>query len=127
MTNWTTGDDGAFATVAFLAGSPNRVAVLETLAETGPSERRDVVEALDVSRVTAGRVLDALLERGWVERDGRTYETTAAGEVVVDEFGALLDTVEAMDRVAEVLPWLPEDFDVDARRLADARVTVPTW
>jgi predicted transcriptional regulator len=116
-----------FTTVAFLAGSPNRVAVLDALLALGPVARPDLVEAVGVSRVTVGRILDDFAARGWVAREGGTCRITLVGEVVCEAFGSLLWTVESMDRLSAVQPWLPADFDVDPRRLASARITVPTW
>lgn len=116
-----------FDTVAFLAGSPNRIAVLDALATLGPLSRPDLAEEVGVSRVTVGRSLDEFVERGWVTREGPAYRVTSIGEVVSETFGSLLRTMESMDRLATVLPWLPPDFDVDVRRLQTARITVPTW
>jgi predicted transcriptional regulator len=116
-----------FEAVAFLAGSPNRVAVLDALVTDGPAERDALVEAVGASRVTVARVLDALVDRGWAAREGRAYRVTPVGAVVAAEFESFLDTLSAMERLSLVYPWLPDDFDVDLRRLRDARVTVPTW
>lgn len=116
-----------FDTVAFLAGSPNRIAVLDALATLGPLSRPDLVEAVAISRVTVGRILDEFVERGWVTREDPAYRVTSIGEVVSETFGSLLRTMESMDRLSTVLPWLPPDFDVDVRRLQTARITVPTW
>jgi predicted transcriptional regulator len=121
------GSTDPFTTVAFLAGSPNRIAVLDALAEFGPVPRFDLVERLGVSRVTVGRILNDFVARQWVAREGTTFRITPVGEVVCETFGALLTTVESMDRLSSVQPWLPADFDIDARRLATARITVPTW
>jgi predicted transcriptional regulator len=116
-----------FEAVAFLTGSPNRLAVLDALVADGPRDRDGLVDEVDVSRVTVARVLDALVERGWAAREGRVYRATPVGAVVAAEFGSFLDTLTAMETLSLVFPWLPDDFDVDLRRLADARVTVPTW
>jgi predicted transcriptional regulator len=117
----------AFEAVAFLGGSPNRVAVLNALVADGPAERDALVEAIGASRVTVARVLGALVDRGWAAREGRVYRATPVGAVVAAEFASLLGTLSAMETLSIVFPWLPDDFDVDLRRLRDARVTVPTW
>lgn len=117
----------AFEAVAFLAGSPNRVAVLDALATTGPCSRPELVDAVGASRVTVGRILDDFLGRGWVVRTGQRYEHTPVGEVVRETFESALRTVESMNHLSAVQQWLPTDFDVDARRLTSARITVPTW
>jgi predicted transcriptional regulator len=116
----------AFADVEFLAGSPNRVAVLGALVER-PRDRRDLSDALDVSRVTVGRVLGDLEARGWVESDGGGYRATPLGEVVAVEFEDLLETMGTMRELSTVAQWLPSDLDVDFRRFTGCRVTTPTW
>lgn len=116
-----------FDTVAFLAGSPNRIAVLDALVTLGSVSRRDLVDEVGVSRVTVGRIVDEFEARGWATRHGTEYRVTPIGEVVGDTFGSLLRTIASMDRLSTVLPWLPADFDIDVRRLETARITVPTW
>lgn len=117
----------SFDTVAFLAGSPNRIAVLDALSTLGPVSRPDLVDAIGISRVTVGRILEEFLKRGWATREGTEYRVTPVGEVICETFGSFLRTIESMDRLSTVYPFLPADFDVDVRRLADARITVPTW
>jgi predicted transcriptional regulator len=119
--------EDAFAILVFLTGSPNRIAVLHAIATDGAVDRRDLVDDLGLSRVTVTRILDALESRRWITGEGTVYRTTSVGEVVLDECQSLLDTIESMERLSLVLPWLPADFDVDIRRLRNARVTLPTW
>lgn len=121
------GSGYAFSEIAFLAGTPNRISVLDALAAGESVSRRELVEELDISRVTVKRILDALESRGWVSMEGVVYRTTATGSVVLEEFQSLLRTVESMERLSIVRSWLPEDFEVDFRRLLDARITLPTW
>lgn len=113
------------AAVEFLARSENRVRVLDLLDDR-PHDRSELAEAVGVSRVTAQRILDDFERQGWVAREDRTYRTTEIGSIVAVAFGALLETVEATQRLAAVAPWLPDEFDVDLRRLIDARITLPT-
>ena len=115
-----------FSDIEFLAGSPNRAAVLEALVDT-PRDRHDLAEHVGVSRVTIGRILKDLVARGWVASDGSRYWATPIGEVVATEFGALLNTMETMRKLSAVMEWLPPDLDIDFRRFADARITLPTW
>lgn len=117
----------AYVAFAFLAGSPNRIAVLHALTTGEPIDRRDLVDDLGLSRVTVTRILNGLESRAWVASEGSVYYTTAIGDVVAEEFKSFLDTLASMERLALVHPWLPDDFDVDLRRLATASVTVPTW
>jgi predicted transcriptional regulator len=111
----------------FLAGSPNRIAVLDALTAGEPVDRRDLVDDLGLSRVTVTRIVNGLESRGWVTGEGTTYQATPIGEIVLEEVQSLLDTFESMERLSLVLPWLPDDLDVDLRRLTDARITLPTW
>lgn len=111
-------------TVEFLARSENRVRALKVLGDRS-CDRDELAEAVGISRVTAQRILDALVGRGWVTDEGRTYRATQSGTIVSEEFESLLDTMEAMRRLSAVVPWLPPDFDVDLRRLTDARVFLP--
>lgn len=117
--------DDSLADVAFLASSPNRIRALDALAD-GPYDRDELQDALGISRVTAKRILDDFETRGWIVRDEHAYRTTPLGDVIATEFGDLLDTMATMRKLSTVHPWLPDDFDVDLRQLADARITLPT-
>jgi predicted transcriptional regulator len=112
--------------VAFLARSSNRVDVLSLLADS-PRERAELETATGISRITAKRILDDLVERGWVTKSGRTYETTALGDLVEREFSSFFGTMQAANRLQDVVTWLPDSaFDFDLGRLADADITLPT-
>lgn len=111
--------------VEFLARSENRIHALTTIADR-PCDRSTLAETMDASRVTAQRILDDFERYGWAVADGRTYRATAIGAIVSEAFESLLTTVEATQRLAAVAPWLPPEFDVDLRRLTDARITLPT-
>lgn len=118
--------DSPIDTVAFLAGSENRVAALEALAER-PRSRRELMEEYSIARVTLGRVLRELDERNWIVRSGRRYEVTPLGELVISEFADLLGTMETEVRLRDVMPWFPADgLAFDLRCLRDAEVVVPT-
>lgn len=122
-----TDSEGAFGSLVFLARSPNRIAVLDALATEEPVDRRDLVDDLGLSRLTVTRIINALESRGWITSEGAAYQATPVGEVILEEVQSLLDTFESMERLSLVRPWLPADFDVDLRRLTDARITLPTW
>lgn len=112
--------------IEFLARSPNRVTVLETLTE-GPIERYDLEERTGVTRATLGRVLDDFVERGWVVEDDREYETTDLGAYVAREFMGLVGSFEPVPALNEVIQWFPEEgFDFDLGRLAGAEIVRPT-
>lgn len=112
--------------IEFLARSSNRVRVIDAL-ETAPMGRRDIEEETGVSRATLGRILDDFEERGWVRRDGRTYETTLVGDYVAREFTALLERFEPVPGLNELAQWFPEEgFDFDLGCLAGAEIVRAT-
>lgn len=108
--------------VAFLARSVNRVRTLDALTD-GPRERAELAEEVGASRATLARILDDFEARGWAERDGRTYRATQVGAFVASEFTDLLERLDAVQSLARVARWFPdEEFDFDIDRLADAEV-----
>jgi len=111
--------------VEFLARSAHRVAVLRTLAEA-PHSRSELHDETGISQPTLGRVLRSLQDHNWVEQDGREYALTPFGEIIAEEFTALLDTVETVQQLSHVAGSLPtEQMDFDIRQFADATVTTP--
>lgn len=111
--------------VEFLARSPHRVEVLKTLS-TGPWTRPDLRDETGISQPTLGRVLGSLRDHNWVEQRGREYALTSLGELLVEEFGNLLDTVETIQLLGDVVQLLPtEEMDFDIRRLGSATITTP--
>ena len=116
----------AFEEIAHLAGSENRVRVLRTLAE-GPATRQELQDDLAVSQSTASRILADFEDRGWIRRDGGTYEATPLGSIVVRAFTRLVRTMETKDELGDVLEWLPlEGEGLDVADFADATVVLPT-
>lgn len=114
-----------FETVKFLGHSEHRVRTLAILVEQ-PCDRGEVAEAIGISRATAHRILDDLVRHGWATVDGRTYRATDLGTVVSNEIESLLTTLDAMERLTSVTPWLPAEFGVDLRRLTDSHIILPT-
>jgi predicted transcriptional regulator len=111
--------------VAFLARSAHRVGVLETLAD-GPLTRPELHEATGISQPTLGRILGSFEDRHWVERRRPEYALTPLGELLVEEFEELLDTVETVQQLGDVVQQLPTDeMDFDVRAFADATVWTP--
>lgn len=111
--------------VEFLARSGNRTRVLDALVDA-PATRKDLAARTHVERVTLGRTLGDLEERGWIRRDGDEYAATPLGRLVADAFGELVETVTAASRLRPVMDWEPPDgFEFGLERLADARLTVP--
>lgn len=80
--------EGALETVAYLARSESRVAVLESVRD-GPHTREELLETTDASRVTLDRVLGEFEDRGWAERTDEGYVPTREGEFVTGAFADL--------------------------------------
>lgn len=117
----------ATETIAFLAGSEPRVALVEALYRDPPLGTGALVDRCDAARVTITRNLEKLRDRGLVVDGTDGYRLTPLGALVAEEFLALVDTVETADELEPVLRRLPTGaFDLDPRALADAEVTVST-
>lgn len=83
-------------------------------------------EETGISQPTLGRILEPFRDRNWVERRGQEYALTPWGELVVDEFDGLLDTVETIQHLDNVIQLLPTDeMDFDVRRFGSATITTP--
>lgn len=118
--------EAALDDVEFLALSPNRVAVLQSLA-TGARTRSDLAEETGASQATLGRILADFEERVWVRRVDGQYEVTATGELVADAFSDLLDALDLERDLRSIVESLPtESLSFDLSHLADAEITVPT-
>lgn len=112
--------------VAFLARSENRVAILRAL-EKRTRDRRELRAETGISRSTLGRVLGELEEHGWIEREGRTYEMTTAGGLVLDQFVPLLETLGGLQTLGDGMKYLPiGEMSLDIRHFNDARLVTPT-
>jgi len=88
--------------VSFLAGSDNRVRILETLREN-PARQCELIRDCGLSRSTVHRALSGLTAREWVRRENGTYHLTPGGSFVLDRYEALETTI---DRVAKWGPFL---------------------
>lgn len=112
--------------VAFLARSETRVSILRTLEER-PHERRDLADATGTPRSTLGRTLRELEERGWIEQNGRLYDTTTAGTLIVEQFVPLLDTVTVAQLLGDAIELLPRaETNLNVEDFADAQFVTPT-
>ncbi|MDZ5812566.1 hypothetical protein U4E84_14555 [Halorubrum sp. AD140] len=111
--------------VAFLARSETRLGILRALEER-PRERRELGTTTETPRSTLGRTLGELEERGWIECNGRVYEITTAGSLVVERFVPLLDTVTVLQELGDAVELLPLDVTgLDVEDLADAQFVTP--
>lgn len=96
----------------------------DVLAELADDSWRKpaLVESLDVSRSTADRAIDELLDAGLVERDDGVYRATNTGELALDvhrEYASLTDSIAtAMPIIEAKSPEAPFDTTL----LADGAV-----
>lgn len=115
--------DSPLETVEYLARSNHRIEVLDAI-RSAPRSREEIRELTDASRVTAGRIITDLEERGWIVRHGQEYEATTSGRFVAREFTELLGNIDAFSELPPVVEWYPEgEPSFDLYRLADATVT----
>jgi predicted transcriptional regulator len=102
--------------VAFFAGSPERLRLLVHLRER-PSSPRNVTAATDVSHRSVQRNLSEFADRGWVRKREGEYALTTSGDLVARTHEAY---VETMATIAEYDPFF--------RYLPDARhAPNPEW
>lgn len=117
--------EAALEDIAFLVGAPSRTTVLDAVMAE-PATPAELHSRTAVSRTTLWRTLTGLEERGWVVREGGAYECTAAGRLVATALAECVETVQAVDHLADVLQWLPTDeMPFDLVRLREAEVAVP--
>lgn len=108
--------------IEYLARSDHRLDVLTSIRDT-PRTRDEIRSTTDASRVTVGRIIADLEERGWIVRAGSEYEATTTGRFVATEFTRLRDNLETFQTLPPVLEWLPQDDPpFDLSRLEGATV-----
>lgn len=110
----------------FLSRSAHREQVLSMLSEE-PHERSTLQDRTGISRVTISRTLAAMEEKGWVDHDGWRYWLTPLGEIVAEEFTGLLSSLTTVQKLNEILDWLPlEEIGTELRNFSDAEITLAT-
>ncbi|OIB58225.1 helix-turn-helix transcriptional regulator [Natrialba sp. SSL1] len=116
--------DTALDDIEFLARSPHRVTVLESLAER-PQSRAALRTETGASMSTVGRTLREFEARHWIVRDGDEYRATQLGSFVAAGLSDLLERIETERTLRDVWEWLPieaNEFPIEIG--ADAVVTV---
>lgn len=118
--------DEAFADIAYLGRSRNRVEILAEIASRSLSPR-ELTETTGTARSTLERILTELEERGWAERTSEgEYVGTDAGKFVVQEFTPLVDAMEAIRNLGDTIAWLPRDeLSISLAHFSDATVRRP--
>ncbi len=117
----------AVETLEFVARSPCRIRVLETLQDTSPVSRESLKEEVDVVRTTLLRNLHGLVERGLIRERDRYYEITSAGALTAAGVSNALERIDTAIRLRPVFERIPaSELDFDLERLADATVVEAT-
>lgn len=101
-----------------------RKAVVDCLHE-GITAKREMVQALDISRPTVDRSIRDLEDQGVIERRDGEYKFTLYGLFVVNKFRNILATYETFIKVRPLLLSLPSETDLTMNVLERAEVTVP--
>lgn len=84
-------------TLRFLADSPHRVEILRVLRDEERLFRSELVSAVDASRRTVKRALDAFEGRGWIaEKDG-ALSLSVGGAFVLDAYEDFADRAALVD------------------------------
>ncbi|WP_266077619.1 helix-turn-helix transcriptional regulator [Haladaptatus caseinilyticus] len=108
--------------VAFLAGSPERLRLLTHLREQ-PGSPRDVAEATDVSHRSVQRNLSEFAEREWVEKRNGVYELTTSGDLVARTHANYVETLGVISEFDSFFRHLPDPTHApDLAWVADATV-----
>lgn len=111
-----------FEDLSFLMGSENRMRVLETIADQ-PHTQEELVDSVGTSEVTIGRILDDLLERGWIERHNDRYMPTILGTAVSSDILSLESTISVAQQYRPITTYFSRsELDFDPRLLADAEM-----
>lgn len=110
---------------AFLAGSPDRLALLQSLAD-GPASPGDLAAAHDLSRRSVQRNLAAFAERRWTETSGGTHRLTAVGDLVAERHASYVDALDRIETFAPFYRHLDRAHAPDPDWLADATLTTAT-
>lgn len=104
---------------ALLETLHRRGSVLSLLAD-GARRKRDLVDAVDVSRSTVDRAIRDLEAEGLVERTAEGYAVTVAGRVVAADRDRYRRTVESVADARSLLSLLPQRAEVPAAVLRGA-------
>lgn len=92
----------------------------------GPHHRRDLQEALDISKTTCHRIVRTFDENGLLRRTDRGYELTNKGdrlEAAVDEYYRTVRATFRLEPLATAFEQAAVEFDFKA--FTDARITRP--
>ncbi len=89
--------------------------------------KRELAEALSVSRPTAHRIIESFLDTSVVRQSEQGYGLTRYGELVSDTVLAYRDELRTVTALEPLIESLPEDIEFDHRLFADAVITDATY
>lgn len=111
--------------IEYLSSSEYRVKILDTVSASA-CDRHEIQEETGASRVTTLRILNQFEDREWIKRTEDEYSTTPLGDLVLEEFSSLVDSMEKAEKLREVVVILPtDDMGMDITHFSDARITFP--
>lgn len=114
--------------------SPSDSGVVDTLSrrtrilralESDPRSKRDLADALEVSRSTVDRGVRELEVLGFVERCEEGYRLSSGGRLARTEYDRTDAALEAIGAAADLLAHLPRDAPMSVRMLEGATTQVP--
>lgn len=109
--------------IAFLVGSECRLEIMRELAAT-PGRPTELAERCSCARETIQRALAGFVDRGWVEKGETQYRLTLSGDIVLEQYEMLAETVTAVSRLDGFLAHVGEVVSgLDPRLLAELTVT----
>lgn len=111
--------------LSFLARAESRIRILESLSTTEPTTQRELRDEIPLSRSTIVRAVDSLVDVGWVTEGPDGVRLTPIGQLVIEEFRDLVETVRAAEELAPFLEWFPlSEFEIEIADLQHGTVTV---
>lgn len=114
-------------TLAFLSQSENRAEVLTLVYEENGCNRYEIENQVDASRRTVLRALDALTDRGYIDKRDKVYRTTSFGSFIAETYQDFVSNTTLAHQVKPFLANVPDaEFDLDPQYLEDAEIVVAT-
>ena len=103
----------------------SRIDVVEKLLEE-PSDKRGLVDELDVSRSTIDRSTRELETAELAQYSNGRFELTSLGRMVAVEFSNIIDSIQLRQGLNPFFRWTPgTEFGFDLTCLQDAELLVP--
>ncbi|NHN46441.1 hypothetical protein G9464_02340 [Halostella sp. JP-L12] len=100
-----------------------RVKFLKAL-DGNPSNKRDLVDLVNVSRSTVNRAIWDLEQLGLIEYDDEGYRVTVSGRLLYEQYVRYRDGVVAVMAAADLLALLPGDGPISLDLVRDADIFV---